>query len=115
MSDCDNFMSTSFGNSNGGSNRWERRLLLTDAIRHAVFPIVFELGAFAERIEMHCYGEVIPFDTNSELIYKSVVRVLSGENYRNASVADIKSGKTYDCFLGDYLRLESTDQLLSVA
>ena len=88
---------------------------LTDAIKHAVFPIVFDIGAFAERIEMHNYGKVIPFDTHPESIYTSVVEVLTSAEFKKASSTDIKSGMTYRVYSEDYFQVESTIEIKSVA
>lgn len=79
---------------------------LTDAISHGVFPIAFDIGAFKERIEMHNYGATVPFETNVEKLYHSIVDVICSENFQLASITDIEDGVGYTKFSSDYLKLE---------
>jgi len=74
---------------------------LTDAIRNAVFPIAFDIGAFRERMEMHEFGGVIPYTTESESIYNSIVELLSSEEFLRSKSSDIKSGMHYESMLND--------------
>jgi|GEM_PF-1486076 len=78
---------------------------LTDAIKHGVFPIAFDIGAFSERIKMHGFGKTIPFEVNSDEVYQSILKVLDGEEFRKQSCSDIKSGVIYNSFSTEYLDL----------
>ena len=78
---------------------------LTDAIRNGVYPVAFDIGAFKERVEMHNYGSVIPFDTNVENIYESFREVLDSEKFQQASVSDIRGGALYQEFSEDYFEI----------
>jgi len=74
---------------------------LTDAIRNAVFPVAFDIGAFKERMEMHEFGGVIPYTTDSEAIYDSIVDLLSSEEFLRSKSTAIKSGVHYESMLRD--------------
>jgi len=53
---------------------------VSDAVRNGVYPVALDIGAFAERMEMHNYGATIPFTDNTELLYESI---LGGCQIRN--------------------------------
>ena len=85
---------------------------LTDAIKHCVYPIAFDLGAFSERIKMHAYGSTVPFETDSEKLYNSIVDVMCSDEFQSARKEDIKNGVVYQEYTSDYLDMmlsESSD------
>ena len=76
---------------------------LTDSVQHGVFPIAFDIGAFAERMVMHNYGATIPFETDAEKVFQSIVNVVNSDEYKSAEVGQIKNGRNYTNFTVDYL------------
>lgn len=80
---------------------------LTDAISNGVYPIAFDIGAFRERMSMHNFGGVIPYTTNSEDIYSSIVQVISSESFLNSDTKDVRSGSDYSSTLNDYFDIDS--------
>ena len=78
---------------------------LTDAIRNGVYPVAFDIGAFKERVEMHNYGSVIPFDTEVQNIYEGIREVLDSEKFQQAKISDIADGAFYDEFSKEYFEI----------
>lgn len=74
---------------------------LTDAIKNGVFPIAFDIGAFQERVDMHNFGATIPFTSDSEEIYNSILNISKSEGSALIDASKIKSGITYPSFLKD--------------
>ena len=81
---------------------------LTDSIKHGVYPIAFDIGAFSERMEIHNFGTTVPFDTDSESLYRSIVDVICSEKFKLAKASDIKGGVDYSRFSAGYLEVDSS-------
>ena len=89
---------------------------VTDAISNGVYPIALDIGAFPERIAQHNYGATIPFTSDVAALYNSILNVVSGENFKNASVNSIENGANYQLFSEDYFddRAETTHDKTAV-
>jgi len=59
-----------------------------------------------ERMEMHNYGATIPFTDNTELLYESILGVISSEEFRKSSIGDIKPGARYETFSREYFQIK---------
>ena len=81
---------------------------LTDSIKHGVYPIAFDIGAFSERMEIHNFGTTVPFDTDSESLYRSIVDVICSEKFKLAKASNIKGGVDYSRFSAGYLEVDSS-------
>ena len=86
---------------------------LTDAIRNGVFPVVFDIGAFKERIEMHNFGATIPFSSDSENIYQNIVALTEQKSTAKTEVQNIRNGTTYPSFLADNMGLNVLDDSIA--
>jgi len=81
---------------------------LTDSIKNGVYPIAFDIGAFSERMKMHNFGTTVPFDTDCESLYRSIVEVICSDKFKSATVSDIDGGVEYDNFSSSYLEVSTT-------
>ena len=78
---------------------------ITDAVSNGVYPIALDIGAFPERMMLHNYGATIPFTSDVEKIYDSILSVVTSKEFSSASVNSIKSGVSYDLFSKNYFEI----------
>ena len=77
---------------------------LTEALQNNLYPIAFNLGAIAERINALGFGGIIPFTSDTKIINQTLMTV--GFNARRTKTLNYP-GKQYPNILQQYYELEA--------
>jgi GT2 family glycosyltransferase/glycosyltransferase involved in cell wall biosynthesis len=74
---------------------------LSEALAHGLYPVVFDLGAQAERLRTLGYGSILPFPTEPDIINDALVACAAdGQSCDSRTV-----GTRYERILDDYYEL----------